>query len=526
MRKFLVVLCSVALVAGTMSPVAIKAQDGAYTEDGDYVQNPWREHYTTEAPTEAPTEKPTQSTSIVITSQPQSVTVSEGGSATYTVVATGTGLKYQWQYQAVGKTTWTNISGATSTSFTKTKATLAQSGFGYRCAITDANGNKAYTEKATVTVTAPSVSITSQPKNATVEEGKSATYSITATGSGLKYQWQYQAVGKTTWSNISGATSASFTKTNSQLSQSGFGYRCVVTDSSGAKVYSNKATLTVTKAASTIEITSQPQDVTIYVNDSATFTVTATGTGLKYQWQYQSVGKTTWTSISTAKAASFTKTNATAAQNGFKYRCVVSDASGNKVNSSAAVLTVIDPITITNQPKSVVTTIGESATYSVVATADTALRYQWQYQVPGKTYWTNISGATAASFTKTNAQLSQSGFSYRCMITDANGATKATNAATITVYTPIVIKTQPASVTVSVGASTTFTVVATGDNLTYQWQYQAAGKTNWTTISGATSASFTKSNAQLSQSGMKYRCIIKDEHKMQKESDIAVLTVK
>ncbi|HEY8995439.1 MAG TPA: right-handed parallel beta-helix repeat-containing protein, partial [Lacunisphaera sp.] len=64
------------------------------------------------------------------------------------------------------------------------------------------------------------------------------------------------------------------------------------------------------------------------------------------------------------------------------------------------------------------------------------------------------------------------------------------------VSTPPAITTQPTSRTVSVGASTTFTVAATGTApLSYQW------RRNGTAISGATSASYTISSVQTSHAG-------------------------
>lgn len=80
--------------------------------------------------------------------------------------------------------------------------------------------------------------ITNQPQNVTVTVGQSATFSVTASGtSPLSYQWRKNGT------NISGATSQSYTKTNVQLSDSG-NYSVVVTNSAGSTT-SNNAKLTV-----------------------------------------------------------------------------------------------------------------------------------------------------------------------------------------------------------------------------------------------------------------------------------------
>lgn len=65
------------------------------------------------------------------------------------------------------------------------------------------------------------------------------------------------------------------------------------------------------------------------------------------------------------------------------------------------------------------------------------------------------------------------------------------------------ISTHPSHQTVSAGASATFTVVASGSTpLSYQWQRNSVD------ISGAISSSYTLANAQLSDSGALFRCVV------------------
>ncbi len=86
--------------------------------------------------------------------------------------------------------------------------------------------------------TAPS--ITGQPANASVQVGTSATFTVTASGSAtLAYQWRKNAT------NISGATSASYTTPATVIGDSGSTFSVVVSNSVGSATSSN-ATLTVT----------------------------------------------------------------------------------------------------------------------------------------------------------------------------------------------------------------------------------------------------------------------------------------
>ena len=93
-------------------------------------------------------------------------------------------------------------------------------------------------------VTAPS--ITTQPGNATVKAGETATFTIAASGTGLTYQWKIDRNDGNGWVNIDGATAASYTTSTVDISCNGFKYQCVVSNSVGTDT-SNTAVLTVTE---------------------------------------------------------------------------------------------------------------------------------------------------------------------------------------------------------------------------------------------------------------------------------------
>ena len=88
---------------------------------------------------------------------------------------------------------------------------------------------------------------TLQPSDATVTEGNTVSFSVTATGTGtLSYQWQELANGSSNWQNSSksgyNTNTLSFT---AQTSQSNTKFRCIVTDGSGLSNVSNEALLIV-----------------------------------------------------------------------------------------------------------------------------------------------------------------------------------------------------------------------------------------------------------------------------------------
>src|SRR5262245_53202183 len=101
-------------------------------------------------------------------------------------------------------------------------------------------------------------------------------------------------------------------------------------------------------ATSYIIITQQPQDKAAAPGQTATFTVAAaTGTGtLTYQWQKAAPGSTNFTDIAGATGTNYTTGTLSTADNGSKYRAVVS-ITGTSVRSRAAALIVdVTPPTI------------------------------------------------------------------------------------------------------------------------------------------------------------------------------------
>ena len=95
--------------------------------------------------------------------------------------------------------------------------------------------------------------ISGQATDQTVTEGSTATFTVTASAGEdgntdtLTYQWQQSTGSGGTWTDISGATSASYTTKATTTSMSGDQYRCVVTGAaSRVSVVSSAAALTVT----------------------------------------------------------------------------------------------------------------------------------------------------------------------------------------------------------------------------------------------------------------------------------------
>lgn len=105
------------------------------------------------------------------------------------------------------------------------------------------------TTSITVTVSAAGIipevpKITSQPENATIQEGETATFTVTAAGIDLTYQWRIDRNDGKGFVAIEAANQAFYTTSVADKSCNGFQYQCVVSNSAGT-VTSDTAVLTV-----------------------------------------------------------------------------------------------------------------------------------------------------------------------------------------------------------------------------------------------------------------------------------------
>ena len=122
---------------------------------------------------------------------------------------------------------------------------VLEANFTYITVVANANPALATWTFATPTAPATAPAITTQPANASVLPGQTATFTAAASGTSPTVKWQSAPAGSTTFADIAGATSASYTTPATALADSGKQYRAVFTNSAGSAT-SNAATLTVT----------------------------------------------------------------------------------------------------------------------------------------------------------------------------------------------------------------------------------------------------------------------------------------
>ncbi len=295
-----------------------------------------------------------------ITTQPAALAVNTGQAAAFSVVASGTGLVYQWRRDGV------NITGATSASYTLPAAALLDNGAVFSVTIANLGGTVT-SAAAALTVTNPVIAptIVTQPVNVSLTDGAVAQFQVVAAGTApLTYRWLKNGV------TIAGAVAASYSTAAAEIADSGTAYSVVVSNSAGS-VTSAAASLTVLPAPPAI--VRGPEPSSVVTGNPVTFSVFASGTApFTYQWRRAGV------TIAGATQSTYTFTP-TLTDHNTPFSVVVANSAGS-ATSDPAVLSVFalpQAITILAQPQDVTVRDGQRATFNVVLAGTGPFTVQW-----------------------------------------------------------------------------------------------------------------------------------------------------
>jgi gliding motility-associated-like protein len=458
--------------------------------------------------------------SPVITAQPANAEACVGGNTSIVVAATGTALTYQWQ--VYNGSTWANASngavysGVTTATLSITNVTTAMNGYQYRVIIS--GGCPAPVTSNTVTLTtgiAPVIN--TQPANTTTCVGSTATIGLTASGSGLTYQWQ-QKIGSGSWTSLvdggvySGSLTTALTLTGVTAAMNNYSYQCIVNSSCGGTVTSSVAVLTVVAAISNT-ITA---DQTVCSGLNAAYITGPNSGSYTYQWQASTVSPTSgFATASGTNNIYYYNPNPVSATT--YYRRLVSN-TGCSSTSNTVTVTVNSAITISTQPANQAICAGGTAVFSVNVTGPATLNYQW-YEYNGSA-WNALSdggiysGSATTTLTLTGATAAMNNYRYYVRI-GSSGCTASTlnsNSAGLTTNNAPTITANSPSVTTCSGASANFSVTATGIGLTYQWQANTgSGWNNLSNFGAYTNVNtyvLTVTPVTVAMSGYQFRCIV------------------
>ncbi|WP_421977255.1 DUF6443 domain-containing protein [Roseivirga seohaensis] len=394
---------------------------------------------------------------------------------------------YQWQI-STNNSTWSNISGATSSTYNPPSGLTADRW--YRRVVTSCSqSNNTSSVKVTVNPSLNAGSINGAQTicyNGDPSILGNATSPSNGDGS-YAYQWQI-STNNSTWSNISGATSNTYNPPSGLTADRW--YRRVVTSCGETKITTSvKVTVRASLNAGSINGVQ-----TICYNDTPSILGNATsptgGDGAyQYQWQYSTNGSTGWTNIGGALSATY---NPPALISSRWYRRQVSSCGETKETSGVKV--TVNPILNAGSINGTQTICYDSSPSQLGSAASASggngsYAYQWQESANNST-WVNISGATTSVLNIGNLTSSRW---YRRQVSSC-GDTEVTTSVKVTVNPTLAAGGIGNAQTVCYGgnpSALTSTSVASGGNgsYTYQWQVSSNNST-WSDIGSANSSTY------------------------------------
>jgi len=192
------------------------------------------------------------------------------------------------------------------------------------------------------------ITINTQPSSVTTCSGTSTSFTVSAGGPTITYQWQVNTgSGFTNITNggiYSNATTVTLNLSGVTSTMNGYNYQCVLSTSCTSSVTTSSASLTVNTLPS---ISTSPSAASVNMGANATFSVSASGTNLNYQWQ-ENPGAA-WNDLnnggiySNVTTSTLNLTGVTSTMNNYQYRCVVSGSCSPAATSGSATLTVNPP---------------------------------------------------------------------------------------------------------------------------------------------------------------------------------------
>jgi hypothetical protein len=244
----------------------------------------------------------------------------------------------------------------------------------------------AHSSKFTVAIgnptSVPAPTLTSHPGDQSAVSGSVVTFTVSAQGDSLAYEWQRSNDGGASYSTIVGATNSTFA-ISVALTDNGALFRVRITNAGGT-IVSTPGLLTVTAITTAPVVTNDPSNQSVLEGESATFAVTGVGQPApSIQWQQRAPGiaapEDGWSDVVGATTNSYTVLSTTSAQTGTQFRAVLRNTAGTSASNPATLTVTARQFapSITTSPAAADVVAGQLGLFSVVASGTTPLSYQW-----------------------------------------------------------------------------------------------------------------------------------------------------
>ncbi|GAA4315466.1 hypothetical protein GCM10023115_26840 [Pontixanthobacter gangjinensis] len=450
----------------------------------------------------------------VITSQPTSLRVCEGDNAEFQVEATGESLTYQWYLNSVAS--GNEIAGANSATLNLNGVSAAQAG-SYIVVV----GNTASCENVPSTpvnlVVDQNIVITSQPISATVCTGDNTSLEVSATSGGLaldnsySYQWYEGEAGSGT--PISGANSRVLPLNNVNLNTSGKYYVEISGPSEFKcqKVISDVADFIV-RETPVVDISGDTQicdgsSSEIYFsngipNTVVTYTINGNNTNL----QTISLDGSGQAVLNTGNLVATNPDSNTLFTYELKSVAYADDPNCSNIVTGTATVTVTpNPVVSMSLPNNQIEFCTQDGNKYTPIVQGTGNYSGGTFSAPGLNIDSND-----GSFIPSDNSAGDYTISYA--VPSFGGCVEETITLDISIFEEVLITSEPFNMGICSTEDAEFSVVASGDNLTYQW-FKVVGdpdintgitETNDTELSGETSATLSIPVATSANAGEYY----------------------
>ncbi|MFA6404142.1 MAG: ice-binding family protein, partial [Salinivirgaceae bacterium] len=255
-------------------------------------------------------------------------------------------------------------------------------------------------------------------------------------------------------------------------------------------------------------VITDPVGLTVCEGDSAGFTVEATGSGtFTYQWRKGTVNLIDGGNISGVTNDTLIIDPVSTSDAASNYNVIVYGSIEPNDTSVNATLVVNTSPAITTQPANQIECAGDPASFSVVATG-AGLTYQWRKGIVNLVDGITVTGATTATLTLDPIVALDAAANYNVVITGSCTPPVTSANASLTVNSAPAITTQSTNQIECAGSPASFSVVATGTSLTYQWRKGLVNLTNGGNVTGATTATLTLDPVALVDAAVDYNVVI------------------
>jgi hypothetical protein len=364
---------------------------------------------------------------VSIKIQPANQSSCQGQGTGFFVAAAGDSLFYQWEVDQTGSGSYTALSNnvlyqnVNSSLLLITNPTSGINGYRYRCQVSNSCGT-VISNFGLLNISSTNASITSQPASTTVCSGLPASFSLTASGSGLSYQWQVNS-GFGVFTNISngglysGVNTSGLSINLTTTNMNGYVYRCKI----GNCLFSDSVSLEVN--GSPVASTSLPQE--FYCDGgSAQFSAFLPGANLSYQWEENNGSGFSpvinGPNYSGANSAILQLMNIPASHSGYLYRCNITGLClpGTGTTNNGEIILAASP-SIVLQPANTSVCEGDTATFAVAGVGN-LLFYQWEMNTGSG--WIPVpsiapySGENSGALRISPTSLSMQNHQFRCRL--------------------------------------------------------------------------------------------------------------